>query len=180
MKRLLAAAATTVATMVAVATAHGTGSVQTASSAGFVNSSDGIHLWAPMHTAPQAFRSESAAVDAAKRFDLITFNPSQLGGYAAAMKAANPNLKLFVYLNGTFLYRRLAGTVPTSITDPAWARLSGALVDKKRSQRIRLADSTRAFRFVTLWISAAPASAVGTAERPGHVSVNELELFPAR
>ena len=78
------------------------------------------------------------------------------------------------------VYGSAAGTVPTSITDPAWARLSGALVDKKRSQRIRLADPARAFRFVTLWISAAPASAVGTPGRPGHVSVNELELFPAR
>ena len=49
---------------------------------------------------------KSAAVDAANRFDLITFNPRQLGGYGAAMKAANPNLKLFVYLNGTFLYKQ--------------------------------------------------------------------------
>jgi Hypothetical glycosyl hydrolase family 15 len=114
-KRLLAVAAATVATMVAVATAHGTGTVQTAASAGFVSSANGIHLWAPMHTASQAFQSESAAVDAAKRFDLITFNPRQLGGYAAAMKAANPNLKLFAYLNGTFLYKRLYGTVPNSM-----------------------------------------------------------------
>ena len=114
-KRLLAVAAASVATMVAVATAHGTGSVQTAASVGFASSENGIHLWAPMHTAPQTFQSESAAVDAANRFDLITFNPRQLGGYAAAMKAANPNLKLFVYLNGTFLYKRLYGTVSSSI-----------------------------------------------------------------
>ena len=115
MKRLLAVAAASVATMVAVATAHGTGSVQTAASAGFASSARGIHLWAPMQTAPQSFQTESEAVDAAKRFDLITFTPRQLGGYAAAMKAANPNLKLFVYLNGTFLYKQLAGTVPNSI-----------------------------------------------------------------
>lgn len=115
MKRLLAVAAASVATMVAVATAHGTGSVQTAASAGFASSADGIHLWAPMHTAPQTFQSQAAAVDAAQRFDLITFNPRQLGGYAPAMKSANPNLKLFVYLNGTFLYKRLYGTVPNSL-----------------------------------------------------------------
>jgi hypothetical protein len=114
-KRLLAVAAASVATMVAVATAHGTGSVQTAASAGFASSADGIHLWAPMHTAPQAFQSQAAAVDAAQRFDLITFNPRQLGGYGPAMKAANPNLRLFVYLNGTFLYKRLFGTVPNSM-----------------------------------------------------------------
>ena len=114
-KRLLAVAAASVATMVAVATAHGMGSVRTAAGVGFASSENGIHLWAPMHTASQTFQSESAAVDAANRFDLITFNPHQLGGYAAAMKAANPNLKLFVYLNGTFLYKRLYGTVSNSM-----------------------------------------------------------------
>ena len=31
----------------------------------------------------------------------------------------------------------------------------------------------------TLWISRAPASAVGTPQAPGHVSVAELELLPA-
>jgi hypothetical protein len=46
---------------------------------------------------------------------MITFNPAQLGGYASAMKAANPNLKLYVYLNGTFLYKRLYGTVDSSM-----------------------------------------------------------------
>ena len=61
---------------------------------------------------------------------------------------------------------------PSSITDPGWVRLSGVRVDKKRSLRLPLADSKRAFRFVALWISAAPPSA-------RHVSVNELELFPA-
>ena len=86
-------------------------------SVGFVSSENGIHLWAPMHTAPQRFTTQAAAEDAAKRFDLITFNPAQLGGYALAMKAANPNLKLYVYLNGTFLYKRLYGTVDSSIND---------------------------------------------------------------
>jgi hypothetical protein len=50
---------------------------------------------------------------------------------------------------------------------------------KKRHQRITLRESQRAFRFVTLWISRAPAASVGTPQAPGHVSVNELELFPA-
>jgi hypothetical protein len=51
---------------------------------------------------------------------------------------------------------------------------------KKRHEHIKLKDSTKAFRFITLWISRAPAAQVGTAEAPGHVSVNELELFPAK
>jgi hypothetical protein len=77
------------------------------------------------------------------------------------------------------VYGASGHAAPASITDPAWARLSGELVAKQRSTHITLANSTRAFRFVTLWISKAPASAVGTPRAPGHVKVNELELFPA-
>jgi hypothetical protein len=71
-------------------------------------------------------------------------------------------------------------TLPTSITDPAWVQLSSYVVTKKRSTRIKLRDSAKAFRFVTLWISKVPAASVGTATAPGHVAVNEFELFPAK
>ncbi len=78
---------------------------------------------------------------------------------------------------------------PTSITDPAWVALTPALQAKKKHARIKLGRSGSAasqaaakqpHRFVVLWISQAPASAVGTPEAPGRVSVNELELFPAK
>jgi hypothetical protein len=78
------------------------------------------------------------------------------------------------------IYGSSSQTVPTSITDPAWVQLSPYLTVKKRHERIKLKDSTKAFRFITLWISKAPAASIGTAEAPGHVSVNELELFPAQ
>jgi len=73
-----------------------------------------------------------------------------------------------------------ATTLPTSITDPAWVQLSGLVLEKKKSMRIPLRDSGKGFRFVLLWISGVPAASVGTAENPGHVSVNELELFPTK
>jgi hypothetical protein len=71
-------------------------------------------------------------------------------------------------------------TAPTSITDPAWIRLSPPRTVKKRRLRMSLRDSTKAFTFVTVWISQAPPSAIGTAAAPGHVDVNEVELFEAR
>jgi hypothetical protein len=77
------------------------------------------------------------------------------------------------------VYGAAGQAAPASITDPAWKRLSGQLVVKKRTTRVSLADTKHAFRFVTLWISKAPSSAVITPEAPGHVRVNELELFPA-
>ena len=78
------------------------------------------------------------------------------------------------------VYGANTSTLPTSITDPAWVTLSSSLDAKKRKIHLKLRDSSRAFRYITLWISAAPASAVGTPSAPGHVSVNELELFPAK
>jgi hypothetical protein len=70
-------------------------------------------------------------------------------------------------------------TLPASITDPAWVHLSPNQVEKNKRARIKLSDPTKPFRFVTLWIVKAPAASVGTAQAPGRVSVNELELFGA-
>ena len=67
-------------------------------------------------------------------------------------------------------------TAPSTITAPAWTPLSPPEVVKKKHLRIALRHSAKAFTFVTLWISKAPESS--TAEAPGHVDVNELELFP--
>jgi hypothetical protein len=69
-------------------------------------------------------------------------------------------------------------TAPASITDPAWIPLSPPDVVKKKHLRIALRDSSKEFTFITLWISKAPQASIGTATEPGHVDVNELELFP--
>jgi len=76
------------------------------------------------------------------------------------------------------LYRSFFA-LPSSITDHAWVKLSHAFVEKAKRLRLKLRESKKAFRFLTLWISRAPASSIGTPQAPGHVSVNELELFPA-
>ena len=77
------------------------------------------------------------------------------------------------------VYGANGNTLPASITDPAWIALSPSLDAKKRTTKIKLRDSGKPFRFITLWISRAPRSAVGTPQAPGRVSVNELELFAA-
>lgn len=77
------------------------------------------------------------------------------------------------------VYGSTSKTLPTSITDPAWVHLTRSLLEKNKHARITLGRSTTAFRFVTLWIAKAPAGSIGTAQAPGRVSVNELELFAA-
>ncbi len=91
---------------------------------------------------------------------------------AAELITATPGMTVQIYAaNGS--------TLPASISAPAWVKLTSSMVLKTRHEHIKLRDSTKAFRFVTLWISKAAAASIGTAQAPGHVSVNELELFPA-
>ena len=68
---------------------------------------------------------------------------------------------------------------PTSIIDPAWVALSAPLAIKKTVTRFKLRKPKKGFRLVAVWISKAPASAVGTPTAPGQVKVGELEVFPA-
>jgi hypothetical protein len=89
---------------------------------------------------------------------------------ALMLITSTPGMKVQIYGSD-------ASAVPPSITDPAWVQLSGYTTVKSKHLRIKLRESTKAFRFVTLWISMAPAGS--TAQSPGHVSVNEIELFKA-
>ena len=97
----------------------------------------------------------------------------------SAMKLASVKLVTSTPGMTVQVYGANVRTAPTSITDKAWVPLSHSLVFAKRHARIKLRDSKKAFRFLTLWISRAPAASLGTPQAPGHVSVNELELFPA-
>jgi hypothetical protein len=95
--------------------------------------------------------------------------PQRVG--AIVLVTSTPGMTVQVYGSNT-------AQLPASITDPAWVTLSPSLRVKKHHTHIDLHHSAKAFRFITLWISAAPQSSVGTPTAPGHVSVNELELFP--
>ena len=91
---------------------------------------------------------------------------------ALVLVTSTPGMTVQVYgANGKAL--------PGSITDSAWVGLTPGVQEKSKHARLKLHKPGKAFRFVTLWISKAPGSSVGTSQAPGHVSVNELELFPA-
>jgi hypothetical protein len=100
---------------------------------------------------------------------------------AVALTAATPGMTVQVYGSA-------AGTLPASITDPAWVALTPSLLEHKRHVRLVLGRGSaamataakRPYRFITLWISKAPAASVGTPAAPGHVTVDELELFAAK
>ncbi len=57
--------------------------------------------WMDDQESPTHSYTQAEAVAQAKRFSLISALPNTYAPYVSAMKAANPNLKLFVYMNGT-------------------------------------------------------------------------------
>jgi hypothetical protein len=75
------------------------------------------------------------------------------------------------------LYGATGSKPPATITEPGWTPLSATRVLKKKSTRIKL-HVAKGFRFVVVWVIKAPAAAVGTPQAPGHVDLNEVELFP--
>ncbi|MEA2313892.1 MAG: hypothetical protein QOI03_584 [Solirubrobacteraceae bacterium] len=112
-----------------------------------------------------------------------TVAPKMAEGLVVDLKTAR-RLSAIVLVTSTpgmtiQLYGANGKTLPASILDPKWVKLSSSVVEKKKRVQLKLRNSKRAFRFVTLWISNAPATSVGTPQAPGHVSVAELELLPA-
>ncbi len=71
-----------------------------------------------------------------------------------------------------------ASTLPAAITDPAWTKLTPSHLVKKKTATVRLATGGKAFRFLVLWLTKAPAASVGTPTAPGHVSIGEVVPYP--
>lgn len=95
--------------------------------------------------------------------------PQKLG--SAVVKTTTTGITVEVYgTNGSI--------PPTSISDPAWARIVGLKVLKKKSTSLKLKTKGKGYRYILLWLAKAPATS--TATSPGSVSINEFELFPPK
>jgi hypothetical protein len=74
---------------------------------------DGVHMAANMHMLNGARITDlSTALQLAHDFDWLVPTATQLNGYGAAMRTANPNLRIFVYQNGMFS--------PLATLDSSW------------------------------------------------------------
>ena len=92
----------------------------------------------------------------------------------AALKllTSTPGLTLEVFgASGT--------TPPPAITDHGWTHLAKARVIEKKDKpvEIKLGHHTNSFRYILVWLTRAPESAVGSPTAPGQVDLNEVELF---
>jgi hypothetical protein len=76
------------------------------------------------------------------------------------------------------VYGAKGKTLPASISDPAWSRIVGLKVLKRKSTTLALKANVKGYRYIVLWLAKAPTSS--TAANPGSVSINEFELFPLK
>ena len=77
------------------------------------------------------------------------------------------------------VYGATGKTVPSSITDPAWVKLSHATILAKKHASLKLLEPKHAASGTWRCGSAArPRPRSAPPQAPGHVDVNELELFP--
>lgn len=92
----------------------------------------------------------------------------------SALKLDTQTTGMTVQIYGTTL-----AVPPETIVNSAWTALSAPRVLKKHVARFKLRHQKKGFRNVLVWISKAPASQAGSAQAPGHVTIGEVELFPA-
>jgi hypothetical protein len=76
------------------------------------------------------------------------------------------------------VYGTNGSTPPASISDPAWTRIVGLKILKKKSTPLALKTKGKGYRYILLWLARGPASS--TAANPGGVAINEFELFPPK
>ncbi len=95
-------------------------------------------------------------------------SPTALG--SAEVRTDTPGMTVQVFGSS-------AAKLPASITAPGWTQLSSSRVLEKDA-KLKLHAGGKSFRFLVLWIVKAPSASIGTAQAPGHVSLNEVVLFP--
>jgi Hypothetical glycosyl hydrolase family 15 len=105
---LLAAAAVLVSAVPAQATPLFTASQVLAPTASGIN--QGLSMQMYGGRIPDLATAQRIAVS----HTTISLGPAQLNGYGAAMKQANPNLRIFLYLNGMYAGKSQGGTFPSS------------------------------------------------------------------
>jgi len=80
--------------------------------AGFPRAADEIRNWAPEHAGQDHTHTRTEAIRTAKRFDVIVATKEAYRDHVGAMRKANPDLVLLVYLNGTFAQKNQGSAYP--------------------------------------------------------------------
>lgn len=106
--------------------------------------------------------------------------PKMAAGLAINLKADLHVSRLTLITNTKGMRIQVYGTkrkhLPKTITSKGWVKLSGPHVVEKHKSFVNLRYSKKQkFRQILIWFMKAPSSS--TPEEPGHIAVNELELY---
>src|SRR5436309_273690 len=74
----------------------------------------GIAVASSLHMQGGKISSLATAQRLATTRSLVVLTPGQLNGYAPTMHAANPNLRIFIYVNGMFAQQNQGSTFPSA------------------------------------------------------------------
>jgi putative glycosyl hydrolase-like family 15 (GHL15) protein len=82
---------------------------------GFPSTGRYIQHWAPTYMTPTTTYTQAQAVVLAQNFDIVAAHPNNhLDQWIPAMKAANPNFRILIYFNGSFVPPNLASFYPAN------------------------------------------------------------------
>lgn len=106
--------------------------------------------------------------------------PNMAAGLLIDMKALTKVEKIALITNTPGFTLQVYGTTakkdpPESITSKGWVKLTKSDVAKKHKTTVTLGKANKEFRQILIWLVKAPEGS--TQEAPGHVSINELQLF---
>jgi len=106
--------------------------------------------------------------------------PKMADGLLINMKALTSVKRITLITNTPGFTLQVYGTKqkkkpPETITSKGWTKLTGSHVAKKHTSTVNLHKSKQQFRQILVWFVKAPESS--TPEAPGHVAINELELY---
>jgi Hypothetical glycosyl hydrolase family 15 len=112
--RIFAGAAAAL-TLLVFAVMPGSAATSVAAGGGFPNTGRLIQHWAPTYMTPTTTYTLAQAVALAQNFDIVAAHPNNhLDQYIPQMKAANPNFRILIYFNGSFVPPNLASSYPAA------------------------------------------------------------------
>jgi hypothetical protein len=80
----------------------------------FAPTTNGVHRVLSMQMYGKRIPDAATALRIATSHDIVSMNKGQLGTFGPAMKAANPNLRIFLYLNGMFAQKNQGTAFPAA------------------------------------------------------------------
>lgn len=143
------------------------------------------HVYNPYSYPEATFNDPSLAIDGEATTAFVVkvreeSAPNMADGLLINMKALTKVEKITLITNTAGFTLQVYGTKqkkdpPEAITSKGWVKLTKSHVAKNHKSIVSLSKSNEEFRQILIWLVKAPEGS--TREAPGHVAINEVQLF---